>query len=115
MPAHVRIGCSVGVSSQALASWLERHLAEPAQVSGLDRSAQRLAVAVVRDRSRRIQTWHQAAVCLPPPVTSLLKSAELYLEDYFHLDLPHVLPQVGFTGVRGEACDQRHRVLVALR
>jgi SAM-dependent methyltransferase len=52
---------------------------------------------------------------LPAPIATLLKSTEPYLEDYFGLDLPGALEQAGFHGVRREACDPRHRVLVAVR
>ena len=173
-PVHTALdlGCSVGVSTQALASWLEQRQAEPAVVSGLDLSPQMLAVARVRDRDSRIAAWHHAAaeatglppasvdlitlqfVChelpaeatravlaeaarllrpggvialvdqdpesavirrLPAPIATLLKSTEPYLEDYFRLDLPAALEQAGFQAVRREACDPRHRVLVASR
>ena len=50
---------------------------------------------------------------LPAPIATLLKSTEPYLEDYFRLDLPQALAQAGFTAIRREACDPRHRVLVA--
>jgi ubiquinone/menaquinone biosynthesis C-methylase UbiE len=50
---------------------------------------------------------------LPAPIATLLKSTEPYLEDYFRLDLPQALSQAGFRGIRREACDPRHRVLVA--
>ena len=52
---------------------------------------------------------------LPAPIATLLKSTEPYLEDYFRLDLPAALVEAGFQGVRREACDPRHRVLVACR
>jgi ubiquinone/menaquinone biosynthesis C-methylase UbiE len=52
---------------------------------------------------------------LPAPIATLLKSTEPYLEDYFRLDLPAALAQAGFQQVRAEACDPRHRVLVASR
>jgi SAM-dependent methyltransferase len=52
---------------------------------------------------------------LPAPIATLLKSTEPYLEDYFRLDLPAALAQAGFQQVRAEACDPRHRVLVARR
>ena len=52
---------------------------------------------------------------LPAPIATLLKSTEPYLEDYFGLDLPRALEQAGFREVRREACDPRHRVLVAVR
>lgn len=52
---------------------------------------------------------------LPAPIATLLKSTEPYLEDYFRLDLPAALEQAGFQAVRREACDPRHRVLVARR
>lgn len=52
---------------------------------------------------------------LPAPIATLLKSTEPYLEEYFRLDLPAALEQAGFQQVRGEACDPRHRVLVARR
>lgn len=173
-PVHhaLDLGCSVGVSTQALVQWLETIQSEPARVSGLDLSPQMLAVARVRDPEQRIQTWHHAAaeatglppasqdlitlqfVChelpqnatravlaeafrllrpggvitlvdqdpdsavirrLPAPVATLLKSTEPYLEDYFRLDMPAALEQAGFHAVRREACDPRHRVLVATR
>ncbi len=52
---------------------------------------------------------------LPAPVATLLKSTEPYLEDYFRLDFPAALQAAGFHGVRREAADPRHRVLVACR
>lgn len=52
---------------------------------------------------------------LPAPIATLLKSTEPYLEDYFRLDLPAALAAAGFQQVRAEACDPRHRVLVARR
>ena len=52
---------------------------------------------------------------LPAPIATLLKSTEPYLEEYFSLDLPVALEQAGFQDVRREACDPRHRVLVAVR
>nr|WP_225867125.1 class I SAM-dependent methyltransferase [Cyanobium sp. PCC 7001] len=52
---------------------------------------------------------------LPAPIATLLKSTEPYLEDYFRLDLPEALRHAGFQGVRSQACDPRHRVLVASR
>jgi SAM-dependent methyltransferase len=52
---------------------------------------------------------------LPAPVATLLKSTEPYLEEYFRLDLPAALEEAGFHGVRRDACDRRHRVLVAVR
>jgi ubiquinone/menaquinone biosynthesis C-methylase UbiE len=164
------IGCSVGVSTQALVSWLRQRQTEPARVSGLDLSPHMLAVAQVRDPHGQVQAWHHAAaertglpgasfdlitlqfVChelpasatravlaeaarllrpggvialvdqdpdsavirrLPAPIATLLKSTEPYLEDYFRLDLPQALSQAGFRGIRREACDPRHRVLVA--
>lgn len=172
-PVHdaLDIGCSVGVGTLALAAWLDQRQA-PARVSGLDLSAEMLAVARVRDGDGRIHAWHHAAaeatglpsasfdlitlqfVChelpqaptravlaeaarllrpggvialvdqdpdsavirrLPAPIATLLKSTEPYLEDYFRLDLPAALEQVGFIEVRREACDPRHRVLVARR
>ena len=52
---------------------------------------------------------------LPAPIATLLKSTEPYLEEYFSLDLPRALEQAGFGNVRRQACDPRHRVLVAVR
>jgi ubiquinone/menaquinone biosynthesis C-methylase UbiE len=52
---------------------------------------------------------------LPAPIATLLKSTEPYLEDYFRLDLPAALREAGFQAVRRQACDPRHRVLVASR
>lgn len=52
---------------------------------------------------------------LPVPIATLLKSTEPYLEAYFSLDLPQALADAGFTAVRREAADPRHRVLVATR
>ena len=164
------LGCSVGVGTLALADWLARRQQEPATVSGLDLSAQTLAVARVRDGEHRIQAWHHAPaevtglpaasfdlitlqfVChelpqsatravlaegarllrpggvialvdqdpgsavirrLLAPIATLLKSTEPYLQEYFRLDLPAAGQQAGFQEVRAEACDPRHRVLVA--
>jgi hypothetical protein len=52
---------------------------------------------------------------LPAPIATLLKSTEPYLEEYFRLDLPAALQEAGFQQVRAQACDPRHRVLVARR
>ena len=52
---------------------------------------------------------------LPAPIATLLKSTEPYLEEYFRLDFPAALQAAGFHGVRREAADPRHRVLVATR
>ena len=52
---------------------------------------------------------------LPAPIATLLKSTEPYLEDYFRLDFPAALQAAGFHGVRSQAADPRHRVLVATR
>jgi SAM-dependent methyltransferase len=52
---------------------------------------------------------------MAPPIATLLKSTEPYLEDYFRLDLPAALRDAGFTAIRRVASDHRHRVLVATR
>lgn len=52
---------------------------------------------------------------LPAPIATLLKSTEPYLEDYFRLNFPAALREAGFSEVRREAADPRHRVLVATR
>ena len=49
---------------------------------------------------------------LPAPIATLLKSTEPYLEEYFTLDLPGTLREIGFTAIRQEPCNPRHRVLV---
>jgi SAM-dependent methyltransferase len=59
------LGCSVGVSTQALARWLnaradQRGLNRP-RLIGLDLSPEMLAVARVRDRDRLISEWRHAA------------------------------------------------------
>ena len=51
---------------------------------------------------------------LPAPIATLLKSTEPYLAEYFALDLPAALVAAGFHDVRRQACDPRHRVLVAV-
>jgi hypothetical protein len=103
----------------ALADWLERHGHGDVRVSGLDLSPQMLAVARVRDAGGRVHAWHHAAAeairAMPPPLATLLKSTEPYLEDYFRLDLPASLTEAGFVGLRRVASDHRHRVLVATR
>ena len=177
-PVHnaLDLGCSVGVSTLALADWLEArqatHGGGPVRVQGLDLSPQMLAVARVRDGKGRIAAWHHAAaeatglpaasfdlvtlqyVChelpaaatravlaeaarllrpggvialvdqdpdsavirrLPAPIGTLLKSTEPYLEEYFRLDLAAALSGAGFTVERRQACDPRHRVMVARR
>ncbi len=169
------VGCSVGVSTQALEQWLRLRAvaagdAAGLRVEGLDLSPQMLAVARVRDSEGRIAAWHHAAaeatglpaasydlitlqfVChelpatatravlaeaarllrpggvlalvdqdpdsavirrLPAPIATLLKSTEPYLEEYFCLNLPAALREAGFVDDRRQACDPRHRVLVA--
>ncbi len=59
------LGCSVGVSTQALARWLnnradQRGLNKP-RLIGLDLSAEMLSVARVRDRDSLISEWCHAA------------------------------------------------------
>ena len=59
------LGCSVGVSTQALACWLnaradQRGLNRP-RLIGLDLSPEMLAVARVRDRDSLISEWRHAA------------------------------------------------------
>ena len=59
------MGCSVGVSTQALAHWLNQRAdaqgeARP-EVIGLDLSAEMLAVARVRDHQRLVGQWRHAA------------------------------------------------------
>ena len=59
------MGCSVGVSTQALARWLNQRAdaqgeARP-EVIGLDLSAEMLAVARVRDHQRLVGQWRHAA------------------------------------------------------
>ena len=59
------LGCSVGVSTQALARWLnhradQRGLERP-RLIGLDLSPEMLAVARVRDRDSLISEWRHAA------------------------------------------------------
>ncbi|MCP9828261.1 hypothetical protein KBZ19_07140 [Synechococcus sp. L2F] len=102
-----------------LAAWLERHEHGDVRVSGLDLSPQMLAVARVRDAGGRVHAWHHAAAeairAMPPPLATLLKSTEPYLEDSFRLDLPAALSEAGFVGLRRVASDHRHRVLVATR
>lgn len=55
------LGCSVGISTQLLKTWLEARQRQPVRVSGLDLSPQMLAVARVRDPDSRIDAWHHAA------------------------------------------------------
>lgn len=55
------LGCSVGISTQLLKTWLEARQRQPLRVSGLDLSPQMLAVARVRDPDSRIDAWHHAA------------------------------------------------------
>jgi hypothetical protein len=102
-----------------LAAWLERPGHGDVRVSGLDLSPQMLAVAGVRDAGGRVHAWHHAAAeairAMPPPLATLLKSTEPYLEDDFRLDLPAALSEAGFVGLRRVASDHRHRVLVATR
>lgn len=177
-PLHrvLDLGCSVGVSTQALARWLNgradlRGDMRPALI-GLDLSPDMLAVARVRDSDGLVSEWRHGAaeatgldagsmdlislqfVChelpqqatyavlqeaarllrpggvlvmvdqdpassvlqrLPAPVATLLKSTEPYIEQYFSLDMPAALAQVGFRDLSIRACDPRHRVIACLR
>ena len=59
------LGCSVGVSTLALAHWLNQRadqtrVARP-DIIGLDLSPEMLAVAKVRDSDRLVQEWRHAA------------------------------------------------------
>ena len=66
-PLHqvLDLGCSVGVSTQALAAWLrqraDRQGAAPPRVLGLDLSPEMLAVARVRDRNGAVTEWRHGA------------------------------------------------------
>jgi len=62
-PVHdaLDLGCSVGISTQLLKTWLETLQGHSVRVSGLDLSPQMLAVARVRDPEGRIEAWHHAA------------------------------------------------------
>ena len=59
------LGCSVGVSTQALARWLNSRAAQRGEPSpeliGLDLSPDMLAVARVRDREALVSEWRHAA------------------------------------------------------
>ena len=59
------LGCSVGVSTQALARWLNSRAAQRGELSpeliGLDLSPDMLAVARVRDREALVSEWRHAA------------------------------------------------------
>jgi len=62
-PVHraLDMGCSVGVGTQALWSWLDRREGGEVRVEGLDLAPQMLAVARARDPQGRIAAWHHAA------------------------------------------------------
>ena len=66
-PLHqvLDLGCSVGVSTQALAGWLrqraDRQGEAPPRVMGLDLSPEMLAVARVRDRNGAVTEWRHGA------------------------------------------------------
>lgn len=66
-PLHqvLDLGCSVGVSTQALAAWLrqraDRQGEAPPRVMGLDLSPEMLAVARVRDRNGAVTEWRHGA------------------------------------------------------
>lgn len=51
---------------------------------------------------------------LPAPLAGVFKSTEPYLEDYYGLNMPAAITSAGFHSLRQEACDPRHRVLVAM-
>ena len=59
------LGCSVGVSTQALARWLQARAAarseDAPQVVGLDLSPEMLAVARARDREGLVADWRHGA------------------------------------------------------
>ena len=61
----VDLGCSVGVSTQALARWLnaraEANSAHPPTLIGLDLSPEMLSVARVRDPQGLVHDWRHAA------------------------------------------------------
>lgn len=69
------VGCSVGISTLLLKTWIEARQGHPVRVSGLDLSPQMLAVATVRDHQHRIHAWHHAAAeatKLPPASVDLI-------------------------------------------
>ena len=94
------LGCSVGVSTQALAGWLRRRQEgggeQPPRVRGLDLSAHMLAVARVRDGQGLVDGWiHARAEDTGLPSGSI---------DLITLQFVcHELPQVATHGVLAEA------------
>ena len=94
------IGCSVGVSTQALAQWLNgraeaQGVAKP-EVVGLDLSAEMLAVARVRDQQGLVSQWRHGAA-----EATGLESMSL---DLISLQFVcHELPQTATAAVLSEA------------
>ena len=96
----VDLGCSVGVSTQALAGWLnaraEATSARPPRLIGLDLSPEMLSVARVRDRPGLVQEWLHAAA-----ESTGLESGSVDLVSLQFVC--HELPQVATHAVLAEA------------
>ena len=96
----VDLGCSVGVSTQALARWLnaraERNAAPCPTLIGLDLSPEMLSVARVRDPQGLVQEWRHAAA----EATGLVSGSVDLVSLQF---VCHELPQAATRAVLAEA------------
>ena len=96
----VDLGCSVGVSTQALARWLNARAAassaHPPTLIGLDLSPEMLSVARVRDPQGLVQEWRHAAA----EATGLVSGSVDLVSLQF---VCHELPQAATRAVLAEA------------
>ena len=96
----VDLGCSVGVSTQALARWLNARAAanavDPPTLIGLDLSPEMLSVARVRDPLGLVQEWRHAAA----EATGLVSGSVDLVSLQF---VCHELPQAATRAVLAEA------------
>ena len=90
----VDLGCSVGVSTQALARWLnaraEANSAHPPTLIGLDLSPEMLSVARVRDPQGLVHDWRHAAAEATGLASGSVDLVSLQSVSYTHLTLPTI-------------------------